>query len=272
MPADDPTAPMPSAGRRRFYRLVPVVAVLLGMAAVFLTGLNHALSLETVVRHRAAIDTLIEANYPAAIAGFILLYVVMVSLSVPGAACLTISGGIMFGGVAGGLAAIVGGTVGAVVIFLIARSACREFVTRRAGGLAARLAAGFHADAFSYLLFLRLVPAFPFWLVNLAAALVGVELRTFFAATALGVIPGSFAFAVIGAGLDSVIGAQVALYRRCLAAGGGDCRLDFSWHAMVTPELMAALAALGVVVLIPVIMRHLRAGRPAAKGGDSIVA
>jgi uncharacterized membrane protein YdjX (TVP38/TMEM64 family) len=272
MPAEDPPATMPAADRVRLCRLLPILAVVLGMAVVFLSGLNHALSLETLVRHRAAIDALIQANVPMAIAGFILLYVLVVSLSVPGAACLTISGGIMFGAIAGGLAAVVGGTAGAVVIFLIARSACREFVVRRAGGLSARLAAGFHADAFSYLLFLRLVPAFPFWLVNLAAALVGVELRTFFAATALGVIPGTFAFAVIGAGLDSVIAAQEALYRHCLAAGGSDCRLNFSWRAVVTPELMAALAALGVVVLIPVIMRHLRAGRPAAKGGDSIIA
>ena len=151
----------------------------------------------------------------------------MVALSVPVGFYLTVIGGILFGAVLGGLAALVGATIGAICIFLIARSAMGEHLVRRAGPLAEKLAQGFRADAFSYLLFLRLVPIFPFWLVNLVPALCGVSVATFAAATALGIIPATFAFAFVGAGLDSVIAAQQAAYRACVAAGRTDCRLEF---------------------------------------------
>jgi uncharacterized membrane protein YdjX (TVP38/TMEM64 family) len=105
------------------------------------------------------------------------------------------------------------------------------------------------------------VPVFPFWLVNLAPAVVGVHLTTFVLATALGIIPGTFAYALVGGGLDSVIAAQEAAYHSCIAAGRADCRLDFSMAALVTPQLLAALAALGVVALIPVALRKRRARR-----------
>ena len=128
------------------------------------------------------------------------------------------------------------------------------------------MAEGFRADAFSYLLFLRLVPIFPFWLVNLVPAVCGVSLATFAAATALGVIPATFAFAFVGAGLESVVVAQEAAYRACVAAGQTDCRLEFHLKTVMTPEIMAALAALGVLALIPVVVKRLRArvARPSA--------
>jgi uncharacterized membrane protein YdjX (TVP38/TMEM64 family) len=125
--------------------------------------------------------------------------------------------------------------------------------------LAGKLAQGFRADAFSYLLFLRLVPVFPFWLINLVPALCGVRLATFVAATALGIIPGTFAIAFVGAGLDSVIVAQEAAYRFCLAGGRSDCRLQFHMNAVLTPQFLTALAALGVLALVPVAVKHLRA-------------
>ena len=117
--------------------------------------------------------------------------------------------------------------------------------SRRAGPRAGKLAEGFRADAFSYLLFLRLVPAFPFFLVNLVPAFAGVQLAPFVAATALGIIPGALAFAFAGTGLDSVIAAQKAAYRRCLAAGRADCQLDFNAAGILTPQLLGALIALG---------------------------
>jgi uncharacterized membrane protein YdjX (TVP38/TMEM64 family) len=242
-------------------RLAPVAAVVLVMALVFAMGWHRYLSLETLVRHRAAIDSFVAARYGLAIATFVAVYVAAVALSIPGAAILTITGGVLFGWLVGALAAIVGATTGATIVFLIARGACGESILRRAGPLAAKLAQGFRADAFNYLLFLRLVPVFPFWLVNLAPAVVGVRLPTFVLATALGIIPATFAFALVGMGLDSVITAQEAAYRACLAAGRPDCRLDFSMSALVTPQLLAAFVALGMVALIPVVVRKLRARR-----------
>jgi uncharacterized membrane protein YdjX (TVP38/TMEM64 family) len=245
--------------RPRLRRLAPVAVVVLVMAVVFAMGWHHFLSLETLVRHRAAIDGFVAARYGLALATFVAIYVTAVALSIPGAAILTITGGVLFGWLVGALAAIVGATIGATIVFLIARGACGEAILRRAGPLAEKLAQGFRADAFHYLLFLRLVPVFPFWLVNLAPAVVGVRLATFVLATALGIIPGTFAFALVGEGLDSVIAAQEAAYRACLSGGQPDCRLDFSMAALVTPQLLAALAALGVVALIPVAVRKWRA-------------
>jgi uncharacterized membrane protein YdjX (TVP38/TMEM64 family) len=176
--------------------------------------------------------------------------------------------GILFGAVLGGAASVVGATIGAICIFLIAKSAVGDYLVRRAGPLAQKLAQGFRADAFSYLLFLRLVPIFPFWIVNLVPALVGVKLATFAAATALGVIPATFVFAFVGQGLDSVIAAQQAAYQSCLAAARPDCRLVFHINTALTPELLAALAALGVLALVPVLVRRLRARSPAPARAD----
>ncbi len=258
-----------SGGRERPWlrRLAPVAAVVVVMAVVFAMGWHRFLSLETLVRHRAAIESFVAARSGLAIATFVAIYVAAVALSIPGATILTIMGGILFGWLVGGLSAIVGATIGATIVFLIARGACGESILRRAGPLASKLAEGFREDAFHYLLFLRLVPVFPFWLVNLAPAVVGVRLTTFVLATAFGIIPGTFAYALVGSGLDSVIAAQAGAYRACIAAGRPDCHLNFSMSALVTPQLLAALAALGVVALIPVAVRKWRARRGVAMPG-----
>jgi uncharacterized membrane protein YdjX (TVP38/TMEM64 family) len=245
--------------RASLRRFVPLAVIGLIMAFAFVLGWHRHLSVETLVRHRAAIEAFVAAYYPVAIAAFVAVYVVCAALSLPVAACLSIAGGFLFGWLIGGAANIVGATIGATVIFLIVRTACGGAILRRAGPLAAKVAKGFRADAFNYLLFLRLVPAFPFVVVNIAPALVGVRLETFVAATAIGIIPGAFAYALVGAGLDSLIGAQAVAYQRCLAAGGADCRLDFSLPAVVTPQVVAALVALGIVALIPVAVRKWRA-------------
>jgi uncharacterized membrane protein YdjX (TVP38/TMEM64 family) len=250
----------------RLRRFVPLALIMLAMIAVFATGAHRHLSLETLVRHRMAIDGFIVAHGVAAVGVFMLIYITAVALSIPGSIFLTIVGGIVFGTLVGALATVVAATIGATIIFVIARSACGGSLVRRAGPLAAKIADGICADAFSYMLFLRLVPAFPFFLVNLAAALVGVKLRTFVIATAIGIVPATFAFAFFGDGLDSVLMAQDAAYQNCLASGATDCRFHFDLSTLATPRLLAAFAALGALALVPVAIRRLRAraaSRPA---------
>lgn len=245
----------------RLRRLLPL-AVVLGLTALVLaTGWYRAISLETLVRHHAAIDAAIDQHLLLALAAFTLLYIAVVALSIPGALVLTVTAGILFGGVLGGIATVTGATLGAIVIFLIAKSACGEHLVRRAGPLAQKLSEGFREDAFNYLLFLRLVPVFPFFLVNLVPALVAVRLGPFVAATILGIMPATFTFAFVGAGLESVIAAQGARYRACLATGATDCRFDFDLKMLLTPELLVALAAVGVLSLVPVLVKRLRARR-----------
>lgn len=262
-----PASPYQRPARSLVRRWLPLAAIVAVSVAAIAIGWDRKISFETLVRHHSAIHAFIQDNRIAAVAIYMAIYVVAVALSLPGGLVLTLSGGFLFGGLVGGAAAVVGATAGASIIFTIAKSAFGEHLARRAGPLAERLTEGFRADAFHYLLFLRLVPVFPFFLINLVPALAGVRLPTFVAATGIGIIPGTFTFAFVGAGLDSVIRAQGAIYNACLAAGRIDCRLDFDVKAAVTPELLGALAALGVIALIPVAVKRFRARRVANSSG-----
>lgn len=248
-----------AALRARVRRFLPVALIVLAMVAVFATGAHRHVSLETLVRHRMAIDAFIRAHGITAVAAYMAIYIIVVALSIPGSLFLTITGGILFGVAVGGVATVISATIGATIIFLIAKGACGESLVRRAGPLACKLVDGFKADAFNYLLFLRLVPAFPFFLVNLVPALVGVKLPIFVAATFIGIIPAVFAFTFLGSGLDSVIAAQEGVYRACLGAGRADCQIHFNVGMIATPRLLASLATLGVIALIPVVVKRLRA-------------
>jgi uncharacterized membrane protein YdjX (TVP38/TMEM64 family) len=233
----DPTSP-PSSCRVPLGRLAPL-AIVAGITAFALAmGWHRELSLAALLERRAEIETFVSQHRIAAVAGYMGLYIAVTALSLPCASFLTIFGGLIFGVTTGTVSTLVGATAGATIIFLIAKSALGEWLVRRAGARVEKVAAGFRADAFNYLLFLRLVPFFPFWLVNLVPALCGVPLRTFVVATALGMIPGTFAYAFFGAGLDSAIKAQNA-----------------------TMELIAGLIALALLSLVPVAVKRFKAGR-----------
>ncbi len=248
-------------------RLLPLLVILVAAAAVYLTLGQGMISLESLVQHRAAIDRFVMGHRALAVLAYIALYMAAVALSLPGATFLTVAGGFLFGLALGAGAAVVGATAGATVIFLVARTALGEPLLKRAGPRALKLAENFREDAFSYLLFLRLVPAFPFFLVNLVPAFAGVGLLPFIAATALGIIPGAVAYAFAGTGLDSVIAAQTHAYEACEAAGHAGCHLTFDATAILTPRLLGALAVLALLALVPVAVKRLR-GRAGAPSRD----
>jgi uncharacterized membrane protein YdjX (TVP38/TMEM64 family) len=255
----------PTVAGFRLVRFLPLAIVAAISVTVLTMGWHKQLSLVALVDRRAAIDAFVAEHRMAALAAFAGIYTLAVALSLPGAAFLTIGCGTIFGAPAGGLTALVGATAGATIIFLIAKSALGGWLVRRAGRRAESLAAGFCADGFNYLLFLRLVPVFPFWLVNLVPALCGVGLATFVTATALGIIPGTFAFAFFGAGLDSAIAAHATVYHTCLSAGRPDCHLNFDPGAAATPQLIAGLVALGVLALVPIAVKQIKAARAQSK-------
>jgi uncharacterized membrane protein YdjX (TVP38/TMEM64 family) len=251
-----PPSAVPPRGVIR--RLLPLIAIILIAIAAYLIFGRGMISLDELVRHRAEIANFVGAHRALALLAYVAIYIVVVGLSLPGATFLTVTGGFLFGLGVGAAAAVIGATAGATVIFLVARSALGEPLLKRAGPRAVKLAEGFREDALSYLLFLRLVPAFPFFLVNLVPAFAGVRLGTFVIATALGVIPGAVAFAFAGTGLDSIIAAQKSAYDACLAAGRADCHLAFDAKDILTPELIGALIALGLLALLPVVVKRLR--------------
>lgn len=250
-----------AASRRSAVRFVPVALMALAAGGVLIMGWHRYLSLESLVQHRVTLDDFVGHHRLAAVASYVGVYAAAVAMSFPGAALLTIAGGILFGCWLGAALATVGAVAGATAVFLIASSAIGGALARRAGPLAERLASGFRDNAFSYLLFMRLVPVFPFWLVNLVAAVVGVRLSTFAVATLIGIIPGTIAYALLGAGLDSAVVAQRDTYGSCLASGRPDCRLDFDIGAALTPQLLSALVVLGIISLAPAIVRHVRQRR-----------
>lgn len=217
-------------------RLLPLLLFGLAVAAVFAFDLDRFLSFQALQEHRAELQDFVATRGAMAVFAYMLVYAVATALSVPGGAMLTVAGGFLFGTLPATVYAALGATAGAIAVFLIARSALGGPLRARAGPALHRMEAGFQANAFSYLLFLRLIPLFPFVLVNIVPALLGVPLRTYIAATAIGILPGCFIFAALGTGLGSV-----------LDSGG-----TFSPAAALTPEVLAALAGLAVLALLPV--------------------
>lgn len=243
-------------------RLWPLALLLAATALVFAMGWHRYLTLQELVERREALRAAIAGHTPMAILIFMAIYAATVALSLPGAAVLTLAGGFLFGWFWGALASVVAATAGAIVVFLIARSALGEPLAARAGPWLGKLRQGFQEDGFNYLLFLRLVPIFPFWLVNLAPALLGVGLWTYVLATAIGIIPGSFAYSIAGKGLDSLIVAQQAAHQSCLAKMGSDaedlCPFVLEPGALLTPGIIAGFVALGLVALVPVLIKRFR--------------
>ncbi len=233
----------PEPARLSVRRLVPLVAIAAAAAAFLAAGGEHYLSIAVLAAHRAWLAGLVMRWGAAAFFLYVAAYAALTALSVPGAAILTIAGGLLFGTGLGGLGAILGATLGATAIFLAVRAGLAGLADR-AGPRARRIAAGFRADAFNYLLVLRLVPLFPFWLVNLAAGLAGMRLFPYVAATFLGIIPGAFVYAGLGNGL-----------RRLVVAPD----LAILWR----PSLLLPLLGLAVLALVPVGYRRWLSRRPA---------
>nr|WP_306264681.1 VTT domain-containing protein [Pararhizobium sp. IMCC3301] len=242
-------------------RWLPLFAIAGFMIFAFSMGWHKALSISALIENRERLAAFVTENFALTLLGYTALYVVIVVLSLPGAGILSISGGFLFGWLVSGSVTIFAATAGATLLFMAVTTSFGAALREKAGPWIVRLKAGFEQDAFNYLLFLRLVPAFPFWLVNLAPAMLGIKLSTYVSATLIGIIPGSFAFAFIGAGLDSVIEAQQAANADCI--DNSACAIEISTKDLVTPEILAALAALSVLALIPVVLKRLRSRRTA---------
>ncbi|MGF1630006.1 MAG: TVP38/TMEM64 family protein [Kiloniellaceae bacterium] len=230
----------PAGGRGVLKRLLPAAVLLAGLGTFLALGGHRYLAFDTLEAHRETLLALVEAQGAVAVLGFILLYAVMVALSIPGALVMTVSAGFLFGTLLGAACSVIGATLGAVAVFLAARTAIGDLLRQRAGPALRRMRDGFQEDALSYLLVLRLIPLFPFWLVNLVPAFLGVSLKNFVAGTLLGIIPGSLVYASVGNGLGAIF-----------EAGETDSIKD----AILEPEVLLPLAGLIVLSLLPVLYK-----------------
>ena len=217
--------------------------LLTGLGLFFAFDLHHYVTLETLKAQRDWLARQVAENATLTAGAYILVYVVVVAFSLPVATLVTITGGFLFGLFAGAACSVVGATLGATVLFVAARTAFYDLLHARAGPALRKMEDGFREDALSYMLVLRLVPLFPFFVVNIVPALLGVPLRVFALGTFIGIIPGTFVYTWIGQGLGAVIDA------------GGDPDLGIVW----SPSVLGPLIGLAVLAAIPAIYRHLKA-------------
>jgi uncharacterized membrane protein YdjX (TVP38/TMEM64 family) len=230
----------------RTKRFLPVVILLLAIAAAFALGLADYVSFEQLEHNRGRLLEAVDRHPFLAPFAFTLLYALVIALSIPGGAILTMTGGFLFGVAAGTCYAVVAATLGATVVFLIAKTALGDSLRRRTGPAMRRMEAGFRENALNYLLFLRLIPVFPFWLVNLVAAFLGVPLTTYVVATAVGIIPGTLVYASVGNGLGAVFE----------TGGRPDLGIIFE------PQIILPLVGLAVLAILPVAYRKIKARQP----------
>jgi uncharacterized membrane protein YdjX (TVP38/TMEM64 family) len=229
--------------RRNWIRFVPLAVIVACLVAGYALGWQRYLTLDYLAASRLALKDTVAANPVVTPLVFMGLYALVVALSIPAASILTIFAGFLFGWFPGGILVAVAATAGATVLFLAARTAFGDFLRERAGGRVLRLAEGFEKDAFGYLLALRLAPVFPFFVVNIAPAFFHVRLRTYLAATFLGILPGTFAYAYLGRSIDAVL-------TEARNAGRPVGLAD-----LVSPQITAAFLILAALALLPVIVR-----------------
>jgi uncharacterized membrane protein YdjX (TVP38/TMEM64 family) len=256
----DPVAP-PIIAPPAYRRWLAPGLIILAMVIAYAMGWHHYLTLKNLAEHREALRQFTSAHAVWSILIFIAVYAVAVTLSFPGAALITITGGFLFGVLEGALGAMIGATIGACIIFEVAKTSFGASLAARAGPRLSRFKAGFEKNAFNYLVFLRLVPVLPFWLVNLAASLMGLRLSTFAPATFIGIIPACLVYAYVGRGLDGIISDSLARQATCLSQNAlANCTLELPLSSLITPGILLAFAALGLMALVPVALKAFKGG------------
>lgn len=223
-------------------RFLPLLLLFTFMLLAYGFGLHELLSIETLRLHRSHLKTFVAIHPFIAPFLYILVYSLMTALSIPGALFLSLFGGFLFPQPFATLYIVLGATSGACVIFEVAKTALGEELRKRAGPFLKNMEEGFRGNAANYLLFLRLVPLFPFWLVNLAPAFFGVRLWTFAWTTFVGIFPGAFVFAQAGVGLGEIL------------EGEGGISVD----QILNPQVRLALIALALFALLPVVVKKIR--------------
>ena len=216
-----------------------------GLAGFFASSLHQLISWEAVARHYAEINHLIEQNCAASYFGFVLFYTAVVAFSLPIASLLTLAAGAFLGWPSIGLI-VVAATAGASLLFIAARGLFRDILRVRALPFFVKLEAGFTKNAFSYLLFLRLMPVAPFWAVNILPAFSGMRLAQFIGATAIGIIPGTSVYVAVGRGFDHILAREETP----------------NLAVLNSPHIWLPLTGLAMLALLPTIYHQIR---PASK-------
>jgi uncharacterized membrane protein YdjX (TVP38/TMEM64 family) len=238
----------PSEAKPLWQRLMPLAALLLALLLAYVFDLQRFLSFETIEAHHQALQRFVDTRPVVTALAFLLVYAGSVAISLPGAIFLTIAGGFLFGVWLGSLLAVVGATIGAVCVFFVAKTSLGDSLKTSAGPWLKRMQGGFNDNAISYLLVLRLVPIFPFWIVNVVPAFLGMRPRDFILATFFGIIPGSLVYSSVGNGLGSLLSA------------GKEPDLGL----ILRPAVLGPILGLAALALLPVAYKHFKRRRGTA--------
>lgn len=212
------------------------------MVVAYIFDLTDYLGFDVLQKHRQAIVDWVADHYIVAPLAFMGIYLLSTALSIPGGVYLTLVGGFLFGQPGSTIYVVLGATLGAVIIFLVAKTALGDPLRERAGPYLKKMERGFKKDQASYMLFLRFVPVFPFWLINIAPAFFGVALWTYIWTTFIGIIPGTFVLAQAGTGLGAIL----------------DSPEGFTIEGIFNRDVKIALVALAIASLIPIAIRWIR--------------
>jgi len=237
-------------GHGAWCRWLPLGVLLAGLVLVLAMGWEKYLSLAALRAHQDQLQAFVQSVGPLAGLLFALLYAAVIAFSIPGGLVLTLCGGFLFGSGMGTLYVVAGATLGATGVFLAARTALGDSLRRRAGPFLQKMEAGFQRNELNYMLVLRLIPLFPFWLVNIVPAFLGVSLRSYVAGTFFGIIPGSFVFASIGAGLSSLL------------ENFDPDNPPSPAELLFEPRYLLPLLGLALLAVLPIAYKKLRSARP----------
>ncbi len=209
-----------------------IIVILLGLAAIvafFWLDLGRFLTLESLKRNREVLQGLYADHQMTMVAAFMAVYIIQTGLALPGATIMSLAAGAIFGPLMGTVYAVISASIGATLAFLLTRYLLRDLVLNRFGSKLEGINKELEERGLNYLLFLRLVPLFPFFLINLAAGLTRLPLRTFIIGTAIGIIPGGFVYVNAGSSLASI-------------SSPGD---------IASPRVLGSFALLGLFALVP---------------------
>lgn len=222
-------------------RFVPLAILLTGLIVFFAMGWHHYFTFTALKENRALLIGYVHAHPFLSAGMFFGVFVAVVSCSVPvGNTPLTVAGGFLFGWIEGGSLSIVAATIGATLLYLATKTALADLLRAMAGETLVKMEEGLRRNAIFYLLFCRLVPVFPFFLVNIAAGLLDAPFGTYVLTTLFGEAPVIFVYASLGSGLGKLF----------------DKGQKPDLHLFTQPEVLLPLMGLALLVILPVLWRQ----------------
>lgn len=226
-------------------RWLPLIIILIALSCFYFFNLHTYISFESLKAHRFELLDWRDQHYLFAACCYVMLYIAAVAISIPGATIFTLAGGFLFGVFWGTVYVVMAATLGSLAVYFAVRTALEPWFAKRAHQWVGKMRAGFQAGEIQYLLALRLAPIFPFWAVNIAAALLGVRWKVFFMTTLIGIIPGSFVYVLLGNGLGYLF----------------DQHTEPNLRIIFEPAILMPLIGLAVLSLLPVMIRRFRRGQ-----------